>query len=120
MEVIGTYGLCEIICGGKLPVEVNVVAVDGAVKRDGDHLRHLGGVDVAGHPGAIGRTEAVWQLALAQVAIWGPVGVLKEEWNTRNYFTYSTGLKFKGSECFVLKFALPPFSTSPLWSAIQG
>ena len=61
----------------KLPVEVNVVAIDGAVEGDGDHLRDLGGVDVARHPGAIGRAETVRQLALAQVAVGGPVWILR-------------------------------------------
>ena len=62
-----------------IPVEVDVVAVDGAVEGDGDHLGHLGWVDVAGHPGAVGRAEAVWQLALAQVAVGGPVRILPLE-----------------------------------------
>ena len=60
----------------KLPVEVNVVAIDGAVEGDGDHLRDLGRVDVARYPGAIGRAETVRQLALAQVAVRGPVRIL--------------------------------------------
>ena len=41
------------------PVEVDIVAVDGTVEGDGDHLGDLGGVDVARHPGAVGRAEAV-------------------------------------------------------------
>ena len=62
-----------------LPVEVDVVAVDGAVEGDGDHLWDLCGVDVAGHPGAVGRAEAVGQLALAQVTVGGPIRILPVE-----------------------------------------
>ena len=62
-----------------LPVEVDVVAVDSTVEGDGDHLGDLCGVDVAGHPGAVGRAEAVGQLALAQVAVGGPVRILPAE-----------------------------------------
>ena len=58
-----------------LIVQVNVVIVDGVIKSDGDHLGNLVRVDASGHPGAVGRAEAVGQLALAEVAVGGPVGV---------------------------------------------
>ena len=57
-------------------VEIDVVAVDGAIERDGDHLRHLCRVNVARHAGAVGRAEAIGQLTLGQVAVGRPVGVL--------------------------------------------
>ena len=57
-------------------VEINVVTVDGAVEGDCDHLGHLCGIDVSGHAGSVRRAEAVGQLALAQVAVGGPVGIL--------------------------------------------
>ena len=58
------------------PVEVNVVAVDGSVESDGDHLRHLSRIDVPGHSGTIGGTETVGKLALAQVTVGRSIGIL--------------------------------------------
>ena len=56
-------------------VQVDIVAIDSTVEGDGDHLGNLVRVDASGHPGAVGRAEAVGQLALAEVAVGGPVGV---------------------------------------------
>lgn len=50
-------------------VQVDVVDVDGAVERDGDHLRHLRRLDVAGNAGAVGRAEAIGEDALGGVAV---------------------------------------------------
>lgn len=50
-------------------VEVDVVHVDGTVEGDGDHLRHLVGLDVARDAGAVGGAEAVGQHALRGVAV---------------------------------------------------
>ena len=63
-----------------LPVQVNVVVVDGVVKGDGDHLRDpvaplVLGAQVAGHLRAALGAEAVGQLADVLVAGRGPVGV---------------------------------------------
>ncbi len=57
-------------------VQVNVVAIDGPVEGDGDHLRDLGGVDIARHSGAVWRAEAVGQLTLTEVTVRSAVGVL--------------------------------------------
>lgn len=57
-------------------VEIDVVAVDGSVESDGDHLRHLSGIDVSWNSCSIGGTEAVGQLALAEVAVGRAVGIL--------------------------------------------
>ena len=58
------------------PIEINVVTVDGPVEGDCDHLGNLCGVDVARDSSPVGRAEAVWELALAEVAVGGAVGVL--------------------------------------------
>ena len=59
-----------------LSVQVNVIGVDSAVESDGNHLGDLSGVNVSGDSGAIGRTETVGQLTLAQVTVGSCVGIL--------------------------------------------
>lgn len=56
-------------------VQVDVVDVNGPVKRDRNHLGHLRWLDVAGNAGAVGGTEAVGQDALRCVAIWRSIGI---------------------------------------------
>ena len=57
------------------PVQVDVVAVDGAVEGDGDHLGHLSRVNISWHSGSVRGTEAIRQLTLGKVAIRCPVRV---------------------------------------------
>ena len=48
-------------------IDGQVVDVHGAVEGEGDHLRDLGQLDLAGDFGAVGRAEAVGQNALCGV-----------------------------------------------------
>ncbi len=43
----------------ELLIDVNVVDVDGTVKGEGDHLRHLTDLKVSGYLGAVGGAKAV-------------------------------------------------------------
>lgn len=52
-----------------LLVQIDVVDVHGAVERDGDHLRHLLRIDVAGDASTVGGTVAIGQDALRGIAI---------------------------------------------------
>jgi hypothetical protein len=56
--------------------DADVVGVDGSVESDGDHLRNLSGLQTSGNSSSIRGTEAIWQLALAEVTVGCPVGVL--------------------------------------------
>ena len=58
------------------PVQVDVISVHGTVEGDGDHLGDLSGINVARDPGAIRRAEAIRQLALAEITVGRPVGIL--------------------------------------------
>lgn len=56
-------------------VQVDVVDVDGAVEGDGDHLRHLRRLNVAGNARSISRAEAVGQHALRGIAVWRTIRI---------------------------------------------
>ena len=60
-------------------VQVDVVRVDCPIEGDGDHLGNLGRVDVARNSCAVRGTEAVRELALGEVTVWGPVRVLRKK-----------------------------------------
>ncbi len=57
-------------------VQVPILIVHRVVKRDDDHLRHLVGIQPAGHERAVRRAEAVGQRAVGVVADGGGVGVV--------------------------------------------
>lgn len=57
-------------------VEADVVVVDGVIERDGDHLRHVLGGQVAGDRGAVLGAEAVGEHAHGRVAGRRPVRVV--------------------------------------------
>ncbi len=59
-----------------LVVELDVGDVDGVVERDGDHLRDLLRVEVAGHGGAVEGAEALGDRADLRVAHGRPVRVV--------------------------------------------
>ena len=68
----------NVVPGKDLLVNGHVGSGDGAVERDGDHLRHLADVvDVARDDGAIDGAVAVGQLALGGVATTRTVWVLR-------------------------------------------
>lgn len=56
-------------------VQVDVVDVDGTVEGEGDHLGHVGRLEVAGNSGTIGRAEAIGEDTLGWVAVGGSVGI---------------------------------------------
>lgn len=56
-------------------VQVNVVDVDGTVKGDGDHLRHLLRFDVSRNTGTVSGTETIRQDALSGVTVGSTVRV---------------------------------------------
>ena len=66
-------------------VQVDVVRVDGPVEGDGDHLGDLSRVNVAWNSGAIRGAEAVRELALGEVTVWGPIRVLQQLEGDRRY-----------------------------------
>ena len=57
-------------------IKIDVVRVDGSIECDGDHLRNLVRVYIAGDPRSVWRTEAVRQLTLSEVTVWSSVGIL--------------------------------------------
>lgn len=59
-----------------LLVQLNVVVVDGIVEGDGDHLRDVLGLKVAGDGGAVLRAEAVGQNADGWVTGRSAVGIV--------------------------------------------
>lgn len=56
-------------------VQVDVVDIDGAVERDGNHLRDLVGLNSSRDARPVRRAEAVRQGTLAWVTVRGPVGI---------------------------------------------
>ena len=57
-------------------IQLDIVVVDGVVKSDRDHLRHILSREVAGDGGAVLRAEAVWQEAHRGVAGWSSIRVV--------------------------------------------
>ena len=75
-----TIAIWQPCLGEEALIDGHVGAGDGAVERQGDHLRGLldGGVGGARDHGAVGRAEAVGKGAVGQVASGGPVGTVEK------------------------------------------
>lgn len=64
-------------------VKVDVIDVDGSTECDGDHLGDDGGFHVCRDTGSIGRAVAVRKHTLAEVTVWGTVGIGFHSWKKK-------------------------------------